>query len=57
VTLAPGESQTVTIPIDSRVLKTFDVANNRWNLAQGDYEVFVGGSSESTPLTGSLVVR
>jgi beta-glucosidase len=57
VTLAPGESQTVTVPIDSRVLKQFDVANNRWNFAPGDYEVFVGGSSDSTPLTGSLVVR
>jgi beta-glucosidase len=57
VTLAPGESQTVTVPIDSRVLKTFDVANNRWNFTPGDYKVFVGGSSVSTPLTGSLVVR
>jgi beta-glucosidase len=56
VSLAPGESQTVTVPIDSRVLKTFDAANNRWNFAPGDYAVFVGGSSESTPLTGSLVV-
>jgi beta-glucosidase len=57
VTLAPGESQTVTVPIDFRVLKTFDVANNRWNFTPGDYKVFVGGSSASTPLTGSLVVR
>ena len=57
VTLAPGESQTVTVPIDSRVLKTFDVANNRWNFASGNYGVFVGGSSANTPLTGSLQVR
>jgi beta-glucosidase len=57
VTLAPGESQTVTVPIDSRVLKQFDVANNRWKFAPGDYGVFVGGSSDSTPLTGTLQVR
>jgi beta-glucosidase len=57
VILAPGESQTVTVPIDSRVLKTFDVANNRWNFTPGDYRVFVGGSSDSTPLTGTLQVR
>jgi beta-glucosidase len=57
VTLAPGESQTVTVPIDSRVLKQFDVANNRWNLASGDYGVFVGGSSDSTPLTATFQIR
>ncbi len=57
ITLEPGESQTVTVPIDSRVLKTFDEANNRWNFAPGDYAMFVGGSSDSTPLTGILQVR
>jgi len=57
VTLAPGESQTVTIAIDPRVLQTFDEANDRWNFAPGDYEVFVGTSSDNTPLAGSLLVR
>jgi beta-glucosidase len=57
IALAPGESQTVTVPIDLRVLKTFDEANNRWNFAPGDYGVYVGGSSNSTPLSGTLQVR
>jgi beta-glucosidase len=57
VTLPAGESQTVTVPIDPQVLQTFDETNNRWNLAQGEYGVFVGSSSDSTPLTGTLVVR
>jgi beta-glucosidase len=57
VTLAPGESQTVVLAIDPRVLQTFDEANDRWNLATGDYEVFVGASSDNTPLVGSLLVR
>ncbi|MGC1784731.1 MAG: glycoside hydrolase family 3 C-terminal domain-containing protein, partial [Acidobacteriaceae bacterium] len=57
ITLQPGESQTVTVPIDSRVLKTFDPANGNWSFATGDYEVFVGGSSENTQLTGILSVR
>jgi beta-glucosidase len=55
--LQPGESQVVTVGIDSRVLKTFDAANNRWNFAPGDYQVFVGCSSDNTPLKGLLVVR
>jgi beta-glucosidase len=57
IPLAAGESKTVTIPIDSRVLETFDEAHNNWSFAPGDYSVFVGGSSESTPLTGTLQVR
>ncbi len=57
VTLAPGESQTVTIAIDQRVVQTFDETNNRWNFAPGDYEVLVGTSSDNTPLTGTLQVR
>jgi beta-glucosidase len=57
VTLAPGESQTVTVAIDSRVLRTFDEAKDRWNFAPGDYQVFVGASSDNAPLAGSLVVR
>jgi beta-glucosidase len=61
VSLAPSESQTLTIPIDTRVLQTFvegmDGAKDFWSLAQGDYEVLVGSSSDNTPLTGSLQVQ
>jgi beta-glucosidase len=57
VTLAPGESQILTVAIDARVLQTFDEASERWSLAPGDYEVFVGASSDNTSLAGSLRVR
>ena len=57
VTLQPGESKAVTVPIDLRVLKTFDVAGDRWSLAPGNYAVYVGGSSASTPLNGTLAIR
>lgn len=57
VSLSPGESQAVTVPIDTRVLQAFDEASNRWNLAPGDYEVLVGSSSESTPLSAGLTVH
>ena len=57
VTLAAGESQNVTVAIDSRALKTFDEAHNSWDFGPGNYKVFVGGSSDKTPLTGSLVVH
>jgi beta-glucosidase len=56
VTLAPGESKTVTVAIDARVLQTFNEANNSWSLASGEYGVFVGPSSDKTLLTGSLLL-
>ena len=56
ITLAPGESQTVTVAIDDRVLKTFDEEKNAWNLLPGEYQVLAGTSSDNTPLIASLVV-
>ena len=57
IALAPGESQTVTIAIDPRVLQTFEEANESWKLTPGEYQVLVGTSSDNTPLSGSLIVQ
>jgi beta-glucosidase len=57
VTLAPGESRSVSIAIDDRVLQTFDEEKNAWNVTKGEYQVMVGGSSDDTPLLASLEVR
>jgi beta-glucosidase len=57
VNLAPGESQTITVAIDDRVLKTFDENKNSWDLTAGDYQVLVGNSSDNTPLTANLIVH
>jgi len=57
IMLAPGESQSITIAIDDRVLQTFDEEKNTWNLTKGEYQVMVGGSSDDTPLLASLEVR
>jgi beta-glucosidase len=57
VTLAPGESQLITIAIDDRVLQIFDEGKNAWYMTKGEYQVMVGGSSDDTPLLADLVVR
>jgi beta-glucosidase len=57
IALAPGESQTVTVAVDPRVLQTFDESSNGWKFVPGEYEVFVGPSSDNTPLKGRLQVR
>jgi beta-glucosidase len=61
ITLAAGQSQTVAVAIDPQVLQTFvegqDGAHDFWRLAQGEYQVYVGPSSDNTPLTGTLQLR
>jgi beta-glucosidase len=57
VTLAPGESQSITVAIDDRVLQTFNEEKNVWIMTKGEYQVMVGGSSDQTPLLASLEVR
>lgn len=57
VTLAPGESQNVTVAIDPQVLQTFDKSKDSWKLADGDYGVLVGPSSENIPLRASLRIH
>jgi beta-glucosidase len=57
VALAPSASQTVTVRIDDRPLRTFIESTGNWNLAPGDYEISVGGSSDKTPLAGTLAIH
>ncbi|MGP8252129.1 MAG: glycoside hydrolase family 3 C-terminal domain-containing protein, partial [Terracidiphilus sp.] len=57
VGLAPGESRSLTVTIDTRPLQTFNEANESWTLASGAYQVMVGPSSDNTPLSASLNIR
>ena len=56
IALAAGESQTVTVALDRRVLQIYDEAKENWTLLPGKYGVQVGGSSDNTPLAGSLTI-
>jgi beta-glucosidase len=57
VELAPGESKTVTVPVDPRVLSIFDEQKNAWSLLPGSYKIFAGPSSSETPLNATLQVQ
>jgi beta-glucosidase len=57
VTLAPGESQDVTVAIDPQELQTFDESEDTWKLTSGEYGIMVGPSAESTPLKASLRIH
>ena len=42
--LAPGESQTVTVKVDSYSLASFNEATSAWEAPAGNYEVMFGAS-------------
>jgi beta-glucosidase len=49
VTLAPGESREVTVPVDPKYLSIYDEQKG-WTLVPGQYTFLVGGSSQDLPL-------
>jgi beta-glucosidase len=57
VTLAPGESQDVTLAIDPQELQSFDESENTWKTTNGEYGILVGPSSESTPFKATLRIH
>jgi beta-glucosidase len=55
VSLAPGESRSVTVTLDPLTMSVFDTAKDAFALPKGTYRVLVGPSSRETPLSGTLV--
>jgi len=55
VQLAPGQSKTVTLDVDPRLLATFDEASNSWKIGGGGYKLMLGTSA--TELGSSAVVQ
>ncbi|PVM77460.1 glycoside hydrolase family 3 C-terminal domain-containing protein [Caulobacter radicis] len=49
VDLKPGEKRAVTVPIDPRLLATFDVEGRTWRITGGGYQVTLA-SSASDPI-------
>ena len=54
VDLTAGETKTVTVSIDPRLLGVFDEATNSWKTPTGTYRVNAGSSSAATPLHGEF---
>jgi len=57
VELGSGESRTVTVAVDPRVISVFNEQNNAWTLSPGTYEIFAGPSSSETPLHAMLQIE
>lgn len=56
VYLEPGESKTVTVALDDKAFRYFNVRTNRWEIEGGTYEIQVGASSRDIRLTGTVQV-
>jgi beta-glucosidase len=56
LSLKPGETRTVTLKADPRLLARFDAAKHNWSVAAGEYQVAVGRSSADFVLNGAARV-
>jgi beta-glucosidase len=57
LTLAAGESRTVTVKLAPRTLAVFDTAKDALDILPGSYRVVVGPSSSETPLHAAMIVK
>ena len=57
VTLAPGEKQRITITLDDKAFRFWNVKANRWEIEGGEYELIVGASVEDIRLCEKISVH
>jgi len=56
VRLNPGDRSHITLHLAQRAFSYFDVRTQRWHVDRGTFAIYVGNSSEDTPLTQTMVV-
>jgi len=57
VSLAAGESRTVTLPLDDKAFRYWNTRTDSWEVEGGRYEVRVGASSADIRLTANVDIR
>ena len=57
VQLQPGESKTVTIPLDDKAFRYWNTKTDSWEVEGGSYELRVGASSADIRLTAAVEVN
>jgi beta-glucosidase len=50
----PGERKNVTVELETLFLSVFNVDRDAWEIAPGDYTVWIGGSSRDLPLSAAI---
>lgn len=57
VFLKAGEKKTVTVPLDDKAFRYFNVALDRWEVENADYEISVASSVRDVRLTAAVSVK
>jgi len=57
VRLGPGDTHHVSVTLDRRSLAYWSEEKNGWQVDPGQFEIFVGDSSDNTPLTQRFQVQ
>ena len=57
VFLEAGESKTVTIPLDDKAFRYWNVVTDRWEVEGDSYQLLVGASSADIRLTAAVTVE
>ena len=53
----PGESRTVSIALDDKAFRYWNVKTDRWEVEGGSYQLRVGASSADIRLTAEVSVK
>jgi beta-glucosidase len=53
-TLSPGESRSIEVTVDPRLLATYEAAGDKWTITPGTYRVMVGQASDDLPLVSTV---
>jgi beta-glucosidase len=56
VTLDPGQTRRVSVPLDLRSLAYYDTTTRQWRADAGGYDILVGSSSADITLRGQLTL-
>lgn len=56
VNLKPGESRRINIILDFDAFSFFDLDSHRFVIEPGEFEIYVGNSSENLPLAGTITL-
>jgi beta-glucosidase len=57
VFLKAGESSRITIPLDDKAFRYFNMNTDRWEVETADYELMVGSNAEDIELSATITIH
>ena len=54
VELEPNEEKVINIPFDEYTFRYFNVKTNKWEVEEGNYQIYIGSSSKDMRLMGTI---